>query len=171
MSQQQQPNNEGNGGSKLVLRRIAIRASFRANSAPPGVADFISSTPYEHKGLLRNTMSGMFDDQIPLHRPEWWIVQHDDDIKGLALVSYTRLNGEGLQEFVGVEHLLVAKDYRNKGVGSLIILTLQKLARKRKDLGGVNLESEVELLQYYSRFGFVKRAFQSGAFVKLIWRS
>jgi GNAT superfamily N-acetyltransferase len=170
---QQQPSKEDTcGSSKLVLRRVGIRSSFMAGHAPVGVAEFIRSTPYAYKLHLQSTMSGKFDSQIPGQRPEWWIVQKDGDIiKGVALVSYSRLNGEGRQEFVGIEHVLVAEDYRNKGVGTLILRTLQKLARKCDDLAGVNLESEHELLSYYARFGFVRRQYQPpGKFVKLVWR-
>ena len=159
------------GKKKLVLRRVAIQTSFKASHAPVGVVDFIRSTNYPYKKLLQNTMTGIFDFQISKQRPEWWIVKHDDKIKGVALVSYSPLNGEGYREFVGVEHLLVDETFRNQGVGGLILRTLQALARERDDLGGVNLESEEELLSYYERFGFVKRIYQPpGDFVKLIWR-
>ena len=58
---------------KFVLRRFKI-TSFRASSAPRGVANFIESTPYDYKSHLYNTMSGLFDFQIPRQRPEWWVV-------------------------------------------------------------------------------------------------
>lgn len=118
-------------------------------------------------------MSGQFDFQIPRQRPEWWIVQQADIIKGLALLCYGQLNGEDpKEEFVCVEHLLVAEDYRRKGVGTLILKTAQKLAQKRCHVAGVFLDSEPELLSYYARLGFVRREYQpGGAFVKLIWRA
>ena len=157
--------------SKLVLRRVAIRQSFRPAYAPKGVADFIQSTEYPHKDMLRKTMSGLFDGQIPAQRPEWWLVTECQDIVGLALVSYSELNGE-IGVSVGVEHLLVAQGHRNKGVGSKIIRGLQSLARKEEELNAVNLESEEELIPYYRRFGFVERSWQGygNQFVKLIWR-
>ena len=99
--------------SKLVLRRVAIRHSFRAAYAPEGVADFIDSTDYPHKDMLRRTMSGLFDGQIPAQRPEWWLVTQNAKIVGLALVSYSELKGE-IGVSVGVEHLLVAQGHRNK---------------------------------------------------------
>ena len=158
--------------SKLVLRRVAIRHSFRAVYAPEGVADFIDSTDYPHKDMLRRTMSGLFDDQITrAARPEWWLVTQNAKIVGLALVAYGKLNGE-VGVSVGVEHLLVAQGHRNKGVGSKIIRGLQSLARKEDGLAAVNLESEQELIPYYRRFGFVERSWQGygNQFVKLIWR-
>ena len=102
----------------------------------------------------------------------WIVRQQDGNIKGLALVSYGQLNGERPgAEFVGVEHLLVADDFRHMGVGTMILTNLQKLIKKRDDLAGVNLESEQELISYYARFGFVRRGYQPpGAFVKLIWK-
>ena len=166
-----QAKDRGGASNKFVLRRVAIRSSFQGSFAPFGVVDFINSTPYPHKSLLLNTMSGLFDVQIPVQRPEWWIVTQDNNIKGLALISYCQLNFEGPKEFVGVEHLIVAPLHRNKGVGTLILKTLQKLVRKSKNgLGGVNLEAEEELVPFYARFGFVRRKFQSGAFTKLLWK-
>ena len=153
---------------------MAIRQSFLASYAPSGVAEFIRSTEYPHKAMLKKTMSGLFDDQIPRDRPEWWVVQGENqEIVGLALVSYGRLNMEFTNlEYVGVEHLLVAENHRNKGVGTKIIRGLQALARKDDGLQGVNLESEPELIPYYQRFGFIERQYQppGGQFVKLIWR-
>ena len=120
-------------------------------------------------------MSGLFDHQIPAGRPEWWVVSNGEsqEIVGLALVSYSMLNMEVTRhEFVGVEHLIVAKKHRSKGAGTKIIRGLQALARKEDGLGGVNLESEHELVSYYGRFGFVERCWQppGGQFIKLIWR-
>ena len=126
--------------------------------APDGVADFIESTEYQHKDMLRRTMSGLFDHQIPGQRPEWWLVTENQSIVGLALISYSELNGEvGLS--LMAEHILVSQDHRNKGVGTKIIRGLQALAR-REGVPHVSLESEPEMVAYYSRFGFVKRNWQ-----------
>jgi len=158
--------------SKLVLRRVAIRQSFHPKYAPEGVADFIESTEYEHKDMLRRTMSGLFDHQIPGQRPEWWLVSEEESIIGLALVSHSELNGEvGLS--LMAEHILVSQDHRNKGVGTKLIRGLQSLARREEEgVSHVSLEAEAEMVAYYSRFGFVKRNWQGfgNQFVKLIWR-
>lgn len=157
--------------STLVLRRVAIRQSFRPSHAPEGVAEFIDSTEYPHKQLLKQTMSGLFDSQIPSQRPEWWIVYKNQEIAGLALVSYSELNGE-MGIHVGIEHLLVAQGNRNEGVGTKIIHGLKALVRK-EGVAGINLESERELISYYRKFGFVERSYQGfgqDQFVKLIWR-
>lgn len=132
--------------SKLVLRRVAIRQSFQPAYAPEGVADFIESTEYQHKDMLRRTMSGFFDHQIPGQRPEWWIVTENQNIVGLALVAYGELNDEvGIS--VGPEHMLVAQDHRNKGVGTKIIRGLQTLARREGEgVSYVNLECEPEMV-------------------------